>query len=421
LSALIRSLAPDGHGELVAELGDEHWRVVWRHGDNQLPLVAIDPRATAALLLNRDLREAPGAQRPDTKDATAVRIAEAVDRRTQLPGALGRPGLRDARRSSGPRLVLTLNPLQLADDDLRWALEQGIRMLRINLGRNSLETNLALAARVQRIARDTGVFVGLLFDLPGPKARLGQLEKLDLQVGQPLVIGAGGLPTTTAWLFGQVAVGDVLVLGRRGARARIVGVAADRLALVGIDAGGVRSFDSVFIEGRLAQFEDGLTPDDLRLARGLFTQLQDITVAPSFVESPRTAPRLRRLAHEFGAMPPRIVAKIETRVGIANADAIADTADGLMIGRDDLSREAPVEEINAHVLRWAARFGAHKEVIAASSYFADLAASDRLSPAASAVLHELAASAVRALVSDETAFLPVFRAIVRTGVEHGFC
>jgi pyruvate kinase len=320
-----------------------------------------------------------------------------------------------------PRLVLTLNPLRLDDDDLGWALAQGIGMLRINLGRNDLDTNLALAARVRRIAEAAGAPVRLLFDLPGPKARLGELAKLALQVGQPVIVGATGLPLTTAWLLGQVAVGDVLALGRRGARARITAVAPDRIALIGVDAGGIRSFDSVFIEGRLAQFEDGLTPDDLRLARGLLAHREPVTLAPSFVESPRTVARLRQIAHELGAAPPRIVAKIETRVGIAHAEAIADAADGLMIGRDDLSREAPIEQINAHVLRWAARLGAHKEIIAASSYFADLATGERLSPAASAVLRALAETAVHAVVSDETAFLPAFRTIVRTGVEHGFC
>jgi pyruvate kinase len=321
-----------------------------------------------------------------------------------------------------PRLVLTLNPLRLADEDLLWAFGQGIRTVRINLGRNSLEVNLALAARVQQVARAAGEPVRIFFDLPGPKARLGALErKVDLQVGQRLSLGEGGMPVTTAWLMDQVATGDLLALGRRGARARITAVAPDWLELVGVDAGGIRSFDSVFIEGRLAQFEDGLTPDDLRLARGLLTHIEAATVAPSFVESPRTVDRIRQLARELGALPPRIVAKIETRVGIAEIEAIASAADGLMIGRDDLSREEPIDRINAHVLRWAERFGASKEIVPASSYFADLASGERLSPASSALLRELAASAIHALVSDETAFLPEFRTIVRTGIEHGFC
>lgn len=321
-----------------------------------------------------------------------------------------------------PRLILTLNPLRLADDDLVWALHQGVRTLRINLGRNNLEVNLALAARVQSLAAAAAVPVRIFFDLPGPKARLGALERtLELQVGQPLSLGDDGLPLTTAWLSGQVAIGDVLALGRRGARARVAAVTSDRLALVTIHAGGVRSFDSVFIEGRLAQFEDGLTPDDLRLAHGLFARAGAVTVAPSFVESPRTVDRLRQIARESSAPPPRIVAKLETRVGVAHAGAIAAVADGLMIGRDDLSRELSFDEINRHVLRLATQLGATREIVPASSYFADLAGGDRLSPAASQLLRELAGSPVHALVTDETAFLPGFRTIVRTGIDHGFC
>ncbi|HEX3479145.1 MAG TPA: pyruvate kinase [Kofleriaceae bacterium] len=322
-----------------------------------------------------------------------------------------------------PRLIPTLNPLRLIDDDLVWALQQGIRMLRINLGRNSLDVNLALAARVRRLATAAiAEPVHIVFDLPGPKARLGTLARhLDLQVGQPVSLGDGDLPLTTAWLTGQVAVGDMLALGRRGARARVAAVAPDRLELVAVSPGAVRSFDSVFIEGRLAAFDDGLTPDDLRLARGLFMQAGAVLVAPSFVESPGTVDRIRQIARELGAPPPQIIAKIETRVGVANAEAIAAAADGLMIGRDDLSRELAFDEIDRHVARWAAQLGATRKIVPASSYFADLASADRLGQAASQLLHELAGSAVHALVSDETAFLPDFLTIVRTGIEHGFC
>jgi hypothetical protein len=76
LSELTRPLALAGEGELHAVLSDDGWRLVWKHGGVAHELVSVDPRMLAALLLNRDLREAPGAPHPETKDATAQRMAD---------------------------------------------------------------------------------------------------------------------------------------------------------------------------------------------------------------------------------------------------------------------------------------------------------------------------------------------------------
>jgi hypothetical protein len=90
MSAVISTLAPAGDGALCAELSDACWRLVWCHGDDRRELVAVDPRQSAAQLLNRDLREAPGAPRPDTKEATAERIAQTTARWAGLPAGAKR-------------------------------------------------------------------------------------------------------------------------------------------------------------------------------------------------------------------------------------------------------------------------------------------------------------------------------------------
>ena len=76
MTAVSRTLASRSDGALRVELSDERWRVVWCRGAVCRELVAIDPRAAAAAMLNRDLREASGAERPDTKPATAQRILD---------------------------------------------------------------------------------------------------------------------------------------------------------------------------------------------------------------------------------------------------------------------------------------------------------------------------------------------------------
>jgi hypothetical protein len=76
LSELTRPLALSGEGELHAVLSDDGWRLVFAHGGVAHDLVSVDPRVLSALLLNRDLREAPGAPHPETREATAQRMAD---------------------------------------------------------------------------------------------------------------------------------------------------------------------------------------------------------------------------------------------------------------------------------------------------------------------------------------------------------
>ncbi|HEX3479144.1 MAG TPA: hypothetical protein VHT91_29170 [Kofleriaceae bacterium] len=76
MSELVRSL-PGAGSELRVVLSDDAWRLIVRSGGTEREVFAVDPGLLAARLLNRDLRELPGASRPESKEATARRIADA--------------------------------------------------------------------------------------------------------------------------------------------------------------------------------------------------------------------------------------------------------------------------------------------------------------------------------------------------------
>lgn len=78
-AAFTRRLGAAGPGDLHAVLSDDGWRLEWRRGDAVHEVVGVDPTSLAALLLNRELREAPGAPRPEAREATAARMAGAED------------------------------------------------------------------------------------------------------------------------------------------------------------------------------------------------------------------------------------------------------------------------------------------------------------------------------------------------------
>jgi pyruvate kinase len=124
-------------------------------------------------------------------------------------------------------------------------------------------------------------------------------------------------------------------------------------------------------------------------------------LALSFAEQ---ANAVRDLRERVAGWPVRVLAKIETTRGLINAEQLARAADGLMLGRDDLSLRVSasgLSEAAEELARLARQHG--KEFVAASGYFSSVAAGCECSETD---LRELRAVARYAdwVVSDETAF-----------------
>jgi pyruvate kinase len=166
-----------------------------------------------------------------------------------------------------------------------------------------------------------------------------------LRVGRPVrltpekVVGTEDLISLRpASAFEALRPGAILSIDFDGALLRVGPVDDGGAGAVVVEAGQVRSNRAVTIDPAPAL--PPLTSKDLR-AIEIGARLGVDHVALSFAASGDDVALVRGLL-PAGAT---VIAKIESRAGVANSDEIIAAADAVLIDRGDLSREVPLESV----------------------------------------------------------------------------
>jgi pyruvate kinase len=246
----------------------------------------------------------------------------------------------------GTKLICTLGPT--SEDHLPELVAAGMDVARVNLSHGSREDHERLVKGVRDAAAEVGRPVGILADLSGPKVRLGELAagEVRLERGAAFVLrrddapgDASGAPTTYPALGGDLHNGDRVLLADGAVELRVTEVGGS-VATEVVRAGTVRSGAGVNVPAERLGLP-AITPKDETDIEWALSAEVDM-LAQSFV---RRAEEVRALRSLLGRTPPLLIAKIETRPAVRDADGIIDAADAVMVARGDLGVELPLEEI----------------------------------------------------------------------------
>lgn len=275
----------------------------------------------------------------------------------------------DHRRT---KIVATLGPACASRASLASLLSAGVDVVRINGSHGSHEDHAQAIAQVRAVSAELGRQVGVLFDLQGPKIRLGAFvgpavvvaaqETITLAVGRPA--RELELPCDYPFLDRDVVVGAPLLIddgqltctvthvepGTVRARAEHAGVIGQRK--------GINLPDSDVSAPAISEKDER----DV-----LFAVAQDVDfIAMSFVRHQDDIEALRALINQAGGQQP-IIAKIEKPQALNNLDGILQAAWGVMVARGDLGVELSAELVpmaQKRIIRAARALG--KPVITAT-------------------------------------------------------
>ena len=327
------------------------------------------------------------------------------------------------------QLVCTIGPATAAR--VPELVAAGMDIARVNFSHGSTSDHTQAVAAVREAAGAAGRPIALMTDLPGPKVRLGRLRgrSVDLQTGQSFVLrrddqpgDAAGAGTNHPGIVDDLHPGDPIFLADGAAELRVV--RSDEKVVTEVVRGGrIRSGAGVNVPSARLSLP-ALTERDRRLV-GTALSFGAEFVAQSFVRRAEDVAELRTL---LGSVPPRIVAKIETRSAITDIRAILRVADAIMVARGDLGVEIPFEEVpivQKDLIRLAVERGVM--VIVATQMLESMVESPRPTRAeASDVANAVLDGAHAVLLSAETAIgaYPVEAAraavrICRYAEEHG--
>jgi pyruvate kinase len=247
------------------------------------------------------------------------------------------------------KLVCTLGPA--SEQRVAELVGAGMDVARINCSHGTREEHDRLVRSVRDAAAEAGKGVGVMADLSGPKVRLGELidGQVLLQAGSRFVLrsdesdepgDAAGAVTSYPGLASELEPGDRVLLSDGEVELRVVERTETGLATEVVRAGLVRSRAGVNVPSERLGLPAITDKDQRDLAWALGAGVD--MVAQSFVRRALDVRALRSLCGEIG---PVVVAKIETRAAVEDAQQVIEDADAVMVARGDLGVETALEEI----------------------------------------------------------------------------
>lgn len=250
------------------------------------------------------------------------------------------------------KIICTMGPACTDHDTLTKMVEAGMNVARFNFSHGSHEEHQRNIELVKQVREELDQPIALMLDTKGPEFRIGTFgeKQVELVAGEiftltaePVVGDVHQVSVSCPAMFQRLAVGDPILINDGLVTIQVM-ERDDTHAVCKVVIGGVisnnksMSFPNKILHTEYLSQQD---KDDL-----LFGIHMDVDyVAASFVSTAQDMQDLRTFLDENGGQEIDIIAKIENRSGVDNADAILDYCDGIMVARGDLGVEIPYEEL----------------------------------------------------------------------------
>ncbi|MEO1172032.1 MAG: pyruvate kinase [Myxococcota bacterium] len=308
------------------------------------------------------------------------------------------------------KIVATLGPATANPEGIRAVLGAGVNMIRINGSHGSHDVHRQTIKMVREAATELLRPIGIMFDLQGPKIRVGKFEgdPRPVKRGEEVVFAvgreaqAGELPADYSLLDKDVRVGHPLLIEDGAIATEVVAVEDGTVRVVVRNDGAIAQRKGINLPATVVT-APAVTEKDR--ADALFALEMGVDViAMSFVRRPEDVLELKGLIQGAGANTP-IISKIEKPQALENLTEILEVSWGVMVARGDLGVELPPEEVplaQKRIINEALRQG--RPVITATQMLQSMTDSPRPTRAeASDVANAVLDGTDAVMLSQETA------------------
>lgn len=250
------------------------------------------------------------------------------------------------------KIVTSIGPASNTVPVFTKMVEAGANVARINFSHATIEEREQAVSTVKEVRKITGKNISILYDTKGPEFRSGvaQEEGIKLVAGNTIkfvkedVIGTEeSLTFNHKSAIDAMQVGNVVLLENGLMKVEIIEKHDDYVVAKVINGGTLFSKKSCAVPGvdLKIPFISEIDKEDIIYA----CQHEGDYLAASFVQSADDVLAIREILKEQNREDMKIIAKIESQMGMNNLESIAEVADGLMVARGDLGVEVPFEEL----------------------------------------------------------------------------
>ncbi|MEA1979754.1 MAG: pyruvate kinase [candidate division Zixibacteria bacterium] len=309
------------------------------------------------------------------------------------------------------KIIATYGPSVNTQAKVSKLIQSGVNLFRVNCSHGKTEDFLKAANIIRGgIKKANDSPVGILFDISGPKLRLGHFDKeVPVKPGSVFTLTSGKtdiqkkiISVNHPAIIKSIKKGERLFVDDGNIIFQITEVGKNGIKIKALNAGKLLSAKGV-----------NLPDTDLKIPTITQKDKEDIKtavranvdyIALSFVRSGNDIIEAKKIIKRYGGSQ-RVIAKLEKKEAIQDIDEIMLLADGVMVARGDLGVELPPEDLpklQKKIIKLANRH--HKPVIVATQMMESM----RFSPRATRAEINDVASAVfdfvdAVMLSAETA------------------
>jgi pyruvate kinase len=256
-------------------------------------------------------------------------------------------------RFNKTKIVATIGPASMNKHMLEKMIRAGADVCRINSSHGDHEMMKTIIKNVRELNEELNSHVPILFDLQGPKLRIGDVEKGEfiLKEDSTIVFTNKELLGTAERVYirypkfhADVETGEKILIDDGKLELVITDIIGEDVVAKVTQGGVLSSRKGVNLPNTNISLPSLTEKDRTDLAFALEHNIEWIGL--SFVRKPEDVEELKSIIAASGKKC-KVIAKIEKPDAVHNIDEIIRVSDGIMVARGDLGVELPFEMVPA--------------------------------------------------------------------------
>jgi pyruvate kinase len=250
------------------------------------------------------------------------------------------------------KIITTIGPASQSLDIISNFHKRGVSFLRLNMSHGDFETHLKTINLRDEFEKNTGNILGLVFDLCGPKIRIGDFKDgfIDLKKSAKFILTTDKIVGDESRVYinypnltKDLKPGNKIMLDDGKKLLVVTSIISEK------------EIETKVVFGGKLSSRRGVNMPDAELSISALTakDKKDIDFgvkngadyfALSFVRSKKDILELRKYLLKLKSKA-KIISKIETPEAVLNIDDIIEVSDGIMVARGDLAIEIGAENV----------------------------------------------------------------------------
>ena len=252
------------------------------------------------------------------------------------------------------KIVCTLGPACRNEETLTKMVQAGMNVARLNFSHGDYEEHARNIELIKKVREKLNVPLPIMLDTKGPELRIKTFKnhKISLKEGDEFTFTTEEIEgdetrvsVSYKGIVNDLEPGDTILLNNGLLIFRVTQV-DEKDVKTKVEVGGdLSDKKSMFFPDKTLSLKYLSEQDKSDILFGVEQGIDFI--ACSFTSKAQDLIDIRQFLREHGDPDIDLIAKIESRSGVNNIDAILEVSNGIMVARGDLGVEIPYEELPA--------------------------------------------------------------------------